>query len=104
MVRSATSEHWAKPRLQKNAGDFFALVALDFNAAVFHSSPRAAGFLHFSGERFFLRKANADEIFNHGDGLSTTPGGLPNNVDTPTVLRWLRTRIRAGGVGHSVTF
>jgi len=66
--------------LGQDAGHFFAFVALDFDLAVLHGSSGATGFLHFSGEFFFLGQSDADEILHYGHRFSATSGFLAEDV------------------------
>jgi len=69
-------EHRLKARLDQDALHFFALVALDFDAALFHRPADAAGFLHLSGEFLFLWQANPREIAHDRYGLAAAMRGL----------------------------
>ena len=94
------SEHRLEARLDQDALHFFALVALDFDAALFHRPADAAGFLHLSGEFLFLWQANPREIAHDRYGLAAAMRGLADDVHASSIrvlLPALRAFLRCPG-------
>jgi len=80
------SEHRLEARLDQDALHFFTFVALDFDAALFHRSTDAAGFLHLSGEFLFLWQANPREIAHNRYGLAAAMSGLADDIHASSIL------------------
>src|SRR5687768_4227017 len=76
----------AKVRFDKDASDFFALVSLDFDLAIFYRAPRSAGLLHRPGQPLLLRQTDADKAFHHRNGLAAATGLLPDDIHPPAAL------------------
>ena len=78
-------EHWLEARLDQDALHLFALVALDFDTALFHSPADAAGFLHLSSEILFLWQTNPREIAHDRYGLAAAMRGLADDVHASSI-------------------
>ena len=83
---SAAGEDGAEAGFGEDASDLVALIALDFDAAVFDCAAGAAGFLHLPGELLFFGQADAHEVRDDGDSLAAAPGGLADDIDAAAVF------------------
>jgi hypothetical protein len=96
-----SGKNGSKTGLSENAGDFGALIALNFNASVLDCATAAAGFLHLFGELFFFGQANADKVFNNRHRLATAMRRLPEDVDA-TAIFWARGTCARGFMSGSL--
>ena len=87
----STSEDRLEAGFDEDAFHFFALIALDLDAAVLDGATDAAGFLHFFREFLLFCEADAGEIPSDGDALSAAMRGLTNDVDPAAVGVFLST-------------
>src|SRR5437899_677071 len=84
--RLTAREYRPKVCLAQDPRDLRALVALNFDLAVFHRASRAAGLLHRLGELLLFRQTDADKPFRYCHRLAAATGLLPDDVHPAAIL------------------
>jgi hypothetical protein len=82
----STREDRPEVRFGKDASDFFAFVALDFDLAIFDRAANSTSLLHRASQALFLRQTNPDESSHHRDSFAAAPGLLSDDIDPPATL------------------
>lgn len=89
VLTSSSGEDGAEAGFGQDAGDGFAVVALNFNPAILDRSSDAAGFSHGLGELLFLCLGNAGKALNNDHRFSAAMRRLPHNIH-PAPILWTR--------------
>jgi len=82
----STREHRSKIRFGKDASDFFAFVALNFDLAILDRAANSASLLHRPRQLLFLQQTDADESFDDRNILAAAPGFLSDDIHAATIL------------------
>lgn len=83
--RLPAGENRQKTGLLEDARGRVALVALDFDPALFHGAAAAAGRLDGLCQRALFVVADAEKAADDGDRFAAAMRSLPDKIDAPTM-------------------